>query len=92
MSIAISAEGLSKEYRIFKKQPHATLRGALQEAVYGMFQKKPESVIFNALNDVSFSIPLGQVVGLIGHNGAGKSTLLKILTRITEPTDGEVKC
>ncbi|MBN9564698.1 MAG: ATP-binding cassette domain-containing protein [Alphaproteobacteria bacterium] len=91
MSIAISAEGLSKEYRIFKKQPHATLRGALQEAVYGMFQKKPESVIFNALNDVSFSIPLGQVVGLIGHNGAGKSTLLKILTRITEPTDGEVK-
>jgi lipopolysaccharide transport system ATP-binding protein len=92
--IALRASGVGKRYRIGRRQAYSTLRESLMAAagrlVPGSRRKVPDEFIW-ALDDVSFEIAEGEVVGIIGRNGAGKSTLLKILSRITDPTRGEVE-
>jgi lipopolysaccharide transport system ATP-binding protein len=93
--IAIRAEHLGKLYRIGPRERYRTLRETLTDAMYAplrrirsAFQPLNGDDTIWALKDVSFEIKRGEVVGVIGRNGAGKSTLLKILSRITEPTEG----
>ena len=97
-NIAIQVENLSKRYQIGAAQDgHNTLRDQLTASFKSLFHvngRRPATHnenTFWALKDVSFEVKAGDVVGIIGRNGAGKSTLLKILSRITEPTEGRAK-
>lgn len=92
---AIRVEGLAKCYRIARalgKQPYRTLQEdviALPRNLWKRALGRSDTMeTFWALEDVSFEVTQGEVVGIIGRNGAGKSTLLKILSRITNPTRG----
>jgi lipopolysaccharide transport system ATP-binding protein len=92
-NLAIRVENLSKRYRInVVRQRYHTLRDEIAEGVRAVFRRNgrghQEDETFWALRDVSFEVERGAVVGIIGRNGAGKSTLLKILSRITEPSEG----
>lgn len=102
--ISIRVQGLGKQYRIGGTQPaYRTLRDTLMDTLCAPFRGRAARThlpadaptdagdIFWALKDMSFDIPRGQVVGIIGRNGAGKSTLLKVLSEITEPTEGRVE-
>jgi len=96
-NVAISAKGLGKSYTLgLNSRGYGTLRESIVSGtkrvtgrLTGRSQRVEPDVLW-ALRDLSVTIRNGDVVGLIGHNGAGKSTLLKIISRITEPTEGWV--
>ena len=87
MSI-IKVDHVTKEFQLGQLQSLTTTAFNQLRRVLG----KPidERALFKALDDVSFSIEQGEVVGIIGHNGAGKSTMLKLLANISKPSSGSI--
>jgi ABC-2 type transport system ATP-binding protein len=79
----IEVNGLTKSFRTYKKQPG--LRGAIK----GLFRRTYEQTI--AVNDVSFTIEPGELVGFLGPNGAGKTTTLKMLAGLLYPSGGAAR-
>lgn len=82
MDAAVRAEGLSKEYRIYRRPADRLIE---------FVSRRPRHTVFPALQDVTFSVERGETVGIIGQNGAGKSTLLKLLCNVTHPTAGTLQ-
>lgn len=103
-NISIQVDNLGKAYRIgLKDTRHENLVGAIKASLIKPFKnfrkisnmkKFDESAaadVFWANRHINFSVYKGEVLGIIGKNGAGKSTLLKLLSRITEPTEGRIE-
>jgi len=93
---SIQVKGISKRYKIGSAQQRAdTLRDLITNQVQRIGQsfsrggraRKSADTIW-ALKDITFDVRQGQALGIVGRNGAGKSTLLKILSRVTDPTEG----
>src|SRR5258706_15514268 len=79
----ISVRNLSKNYKVYKKEPG--LKGSIKSLV----SRKNEKV--RAVDDISFEIEEGELIGFIGPNGAGKTTTLKCLSGLLYPTSGKVE-
>ena len=81
--MAIRIDNISVRYRV----PHERI-GTFKEYMIRRLQRRIRYEEFCALRGVSFEVPSGQVLGIIGRNGAGKSTLLKVIARVLRPTEG----
>src|SRR5437764_4691228 len=79
----ITANGLTKTYRVFQKKP------GLRGAIHSLFRREYKAV--HAVEDVSFSIEPGEMVAFLGPNGAGKTTTLKMLSGLIYPTSGSAR-
>lgn len=95
MSEAIRADSIGKRYILRSREQYYTFRDVLAQSVNPFYWIKERGKLkkgdFWALKDVSFDVNQGDSIGIIGKNGAGKSTLLKILSRITLPSEGQIK-
>ena len=89
MAEAIHVDHITKQYRLGALRHETMLREVLTNMLRPGRGTPPRTIL--ALDDLSFHVDVGEVVGLIGRNGAGKSTLLKVLSRITYPTSGRVR-
>jgi lipopolysaccharide transport system ATP-binding protein len=99
--IAIRVDNISKQYRIGPRERYKALRDVITDSFTAPYRWLTRRTVgagtplnedqFWALRDVSFEVKRGEVIGVIGRNGAGKSTLLKVLSRITEPTEGHAE-
>jgi lipopolysaccharide transport system ATP-binding protein len=94
---AIEVRNLSKRYRLGETERlHGSLREAISEAAARTFhrargRRRPERDWILALDRLTFDVQQGEVLGIVGRNGAGKTTLLKVLSNITDPTEGEAR-
>lgn len=95
----IQVEGIGKSYKISHELKASVGNVSIRDGINNIVRKPIELVTghrmrqekFWALKDINFEVEQGEVLGIIGKNGSGKSTLLKILSRITEPTTGEIR-
>lgn len=87
-SDAVVVTGLSKRYGLGLTGSSASIKDALHRFRHPLSRRQRDE--FSALTDVSFSLTTGEILGVVGRNGAGKSTLLKVLSRVTNPSEGSV--
>jgi lipopolysaccharide transport system ATP-binding protein len=87
--VAVDVDGVSKRFRRQTIQPSTTLKSAIVDFLRG--RKVTESpTTYQALKEVTFAVPSGRTLGIIGRNGSGKSTLLRLLAGIYRPDSGKV--